>query len=127
MNIRILFLAVITFMSIQIFSQQVAEISFDKTEHNYGEIPRKADGLSVFTLKNTGQKPVVITNVQTSCGCTATNWPKEPIMPGKEKTIEVLYDTKRLGFFSKTINVYNNSKTSPIVLTIKGNVIKETK
>ena len=108
--------------SLVCFSQ--AEITLDKTVHDYGTIKRKSDGHCTFTLKNSGDKPLVITNVVTSCGCTTSDWPKEPLRPGAEKTMTVLYDTKRTGFFSKTIKVFNNTGKSPIELTIKGKVTK---
>lgn len=76
----------------------------------------------VFEFKNTGKTPVIITNVQTSCGCTAAEKPTEPIEPGKSSKIVVNYDTKRVGPFTKTITVRTNSSETPVVLTITGTV-----
>lgn len=76
----------------------------------------------VFEFKNTGKTPLIITNVQTSCGCTAAEKPTEPIAAGKSSKIVVNYDTKRVGPFTKTITVTTNAQTEPIVLTITGTV-----
>ncbi len=98
------------------------QISFDKKVHNYGEIERKSDGTCTFTLTNTGTEPLVLTNVRTSCGCTAANWPRKPIPAGESKKIKVNYDTRRMGNFSKSIKVYNNATNTPVELRIKGQV-----
>lgn len=84
----------------------------------------------VFEFKNNGKAPVIITNVQTSCGCTAAEKPTEPIAKGKSSKIVVNYDTKRVGNFTKTITVTTNASTEPIILTITGKVLpkpEETK
>lgn len=79
----------------------------------------------VFEFKNNGKTPVIITGVQTSCGCTAAEKPTEPIAKGKSSKIVVTYDTKRVGNFTKTITVTTNASTEPIILTITGNVLAQ--
>lgn len=81
----------------------------------------------VFEFKNTGKTPVIITGVQTSCGCTAAEKPTEPIAKGKSSKIVVTYDTKRVGNFTKTITVTTNVSAEPIILTITGNVLAQEK
>lgn len=81
--------------------------------------------LFVFEFKNTGKTPILIQNVQTSCGCTTANKPEAPIQPGKKGQISVKYDTKRVGDFTKTITVTTNVQTEPIVLTIRGKVLPQ--
>ena len=76
---------------------------------------------TTFTLKNIGDKPLVIEDVNTSCGCTTVNYSKEPIQPGKELVLEVSYKAEHAEHFNKTITVYCNSESSPIRLTILGN------
>jgi len=85
-------------------------------------IPYGSEDLFVFEFKNTSKKAAVITNVQTSCGCTAAERPETPIRKGKKGVIKVHYDTKRVGGFTKTITVFSNVG-DPIVLTIKGTVL----
>ncbi|MEA3448211.1 MAG: DUF1573 domain-containing protein [Bacteroidota bacterium] len=99
-------------------------ISFDKTEHDYGTIERKSNGDCTFTLTNSGTKALILTNVQSSCGCAAVEWPHRPIKPGQNKTLTIRYDTRRVGSFSKSIKVYSNATDAPVVLSIKGTVEK---
>ena len=97
-------------------------IIFQKLEHNYGTIQNGGDGNSAFTFTNKGQKPLLLSNVSASCGCTVPEWPKEPILPGKSGSIKVTYNTAIIGSFRKTITVSSNAANSTVVLTIYGNV-----
>lgn len=76
---------------------------------------------ATFILKNIGDKPLVIEDVNTSCGCTSVDYSKEPVRPGGEIRLEVIYKAERPEHFNKTITVYCNSELSPIKLTISGN------
>jgi len=86
-------------------------------------IPYDSQELFIFEFKNTGKTPLLIQNVQTSCGCTTADKPSEPVQPGKKSKISVKYDTKRVGDVHKTITVTTNVQTEPIVLTIQGKVL----
>jgi hypothetical protein len=98
-------------------------ISFDKTVYEYGNVPFGADGHRTFIIKNTGDKPLIITRTQASCGCTTPEVTKDPIMPGKTTELKVGYDTKIQGPFTKIIEVYSNdAENSRSVITIKGNI-----
>ena len=98
-----------------------APITFKTLEVNKPNIAYGADETFTFDFKNTGKTPIIISNVQTSCGCTTANKPTEPVAPGKSSSISVKYDTKRVGEFVKTITVTTNVG-DPVVLTIKGKV-----
>jgi len=98
-------------------------ISFDKTVYDYGTVKNGADGHRVFKVKNTGDKPLIISRVQASCGCTTPEWSQAPIMPGKTADLKVGYDTKIVGPFTKIIEVYSNdAENSRATITIKGTV-----
>lgn len=98
-------------------------ISFDKTTYDYGTVKTGADGHRMFTVKNTGDKPLIISRVQASCGCTTPEWSQDPIMPGKTAQIKVGYNTTIVGPFTKIIEVYSNDpENSRSVITIKGTV-----
>jgi hypothetical protein len=88
------------------------------------DIPYGADETFTFTFKNTGKEPIIVSNVQTSCGCTTAKKPDAPVAPKKSADISVKYDTKRVGPFTKTITVTTNVG-EPIVLTIKGNILPQ--
>jgi len=97
-------------------------LRFNLLEIERQDIPYGSEDLFIFEFKNMSKKPAVITNVQTSCGCTAADRPETPIRKGKKGVIKVHYDTKRVGAFTKTITVFSNVG-DPIVLTIKGTVL----
>lgn len=98
-------------------------ISFDKTTFDYGNVKAGSDGHRFFTVKNTGDKPLIISEVKPSCGCTTPEWSKDPILPGKEAKIKVGYNTGIKGAFNKLIEVYSNDPANNrSVLYIKGNV-----
>lgn len=101
------------------------QISFDKVVHDYGTIYKGADGNCDFEFTNTGNEPLVLSTVRSSCGCTVPKWPREPILPGKKGVINVRYDTRRMGTINKSITVMSNAKTSSVVLSIKGKIIPE--
>ncbi len=100
-------------------------ITFDKTTHDFGKI-NEADGrvTTVFTFKNEGMAPLVLSNVRASCGCTTPKWTREPIEPGQTGEITVTYNPNgRPGRFQKTITVTSNASEPTTKLYIKGEVI----
>ena len=99
-----------------------AEMVFDKEVHDFGTMPFGGDGNADFKFVNSGKEPLVITNARGSCGCTVPIWPKEPILKGHSGNIQVQYDTKRPGPFTKTVTITSNAKGGDKVITIKGNV-----
>ena len=105
------------------------EMTFESTEINYGEIENGSDPLRIFHFTNTGNEPLQIKHAKGSCGCTVPKWPKEPIFPGESGTIEVRYDTKRPGKFTKRVTITTNegegNEGNKRILTIKGNVKKK--
>lgn len=91
---------------------------------DYGTIAANSDGRREFVFTNNGNKPLIITNAQGSCGCTVPTYPKEPIAPGAKGVIGVKYDTSRAGQpFTKTVTLTTNAVTPNKTLTIKGNVL----
>lgn len=88
-----------------------------------GTIPQNTPKPIVFEFKNTGKTAVIVTNVQGSCGCTATDYTKTPIAPGKSGTVTATYNAANAGAFTKTVSVTTNIETAPKTLTIKGTVV----
>jgi len=97
---------------------------FESEVIDYGKIEYKANGLRTFKFKNIGKSPLIITRIQSSCGCTTPKKPEGPIMPGETGEIDVKYATNRVGGFSKTITVYSNATEKMKRLRIKGIVGK---
>ena len=101
--------------------------TFDKKVHEFGVVLWKHPATATFTIKNDGDKPLVISNVTTSCGCTVADWTKTPIAPGATGTVSSTFDAKALGHFYKDIGVYCNAADRPIYLMIQGEVSADPK
>ena len=101
--------------------------TFDKKVHEFGVVLWKHPATATFTIKNDGDKPLVISNVTTSCGCTVADWSKTPIAPGATGTVSSTFDAKALGHFYKDIGVYCNAADRPIYLMIQGEVSADPK
>ena len=94
----------------------IKEIAFD-----FGTIPQGKPVYHFFDVTKTGKDPMVISNVQTSCGCTTPEWSKEPVAPGATTKVRVGYNAAGEGHFEKFITImYNQNLTKQI--SIKGTV-----
>jgi len=110
------------------FAQTGPKIEFTAKDNtiDYGTVSKETDnGLRSFEFKNTGNAPLIISNVQSTCGCTVPSFPKEPILPGKTGKIDVKYNMGP-GAIRKTITVESNAvnyEGGKVPLKIKGEVI----
>ncbi|WP_306352575.1 DUF1573 domain-containing protein [Flavobacterium sp. '19STA2R22 D10 B1'] len=108
------------------YAQSGAKIEFKADTIDYGTVTKEDDnGVRVFEFTNIGDAPLIITNVQSSCGCTVPSKPKDPIMPGKTGKIEVKYNMNP-GPIRKTLTVESNAvnfEGGRVPLKIKGNVV----
>ena len=121
-----LFISITLLFSFFAYSQEnQADIKFEETIIDYGEVEFESDGKRIFKFKNVGNAPLVFQRISSSCGCTIPKKPEKPIEPGETGEIEVEYDTKRVGLFMKAISVISNSKNPTTVLRIKGEVLPE--
>lgn len=98
------------------------DLAFAEETYDFGKIPKGTPVTHEFNFTNNGKEPIVISNVQASCGCTTPKWPKEPILPGKSSTINVQYNAASPGGFNKSITITSNAKTPTKVIYIKGTV-----
>lgn len=120
-----IFVSMVAVMSTIASMAQV--ITFERTEHDFGKI-NEADGrvTTIFSFKNEGMQPLVLSNVRASCGCTTPKWTREPIEPGQSGEITVTFNPNgRPGRFQKTITVTSNAQENngTAKLYIKGEVI----
>ncbi len=104
-------------------------LEFDKTIHNFGDILLEDGPVTcTFTLTNKGDKPAVIYNINTTCGCTKIEWPREPIRPGKTAEITVTYTNDEGPYpFDKNVTVYISEIKKPIILKLRGVSIEKPK
>jgi hypothetical protein len=112
------------------FAQNSPKIEFKAKDNtiDYGTVTKKSDnGIRSFEFTNTGDAPLIITNVLSTCGCTVPTKPTEPIMPGKTGKIDIKYNMQA-GPIRKTITVESNAVNydgGRIPLKIKGEVIAD--
>ncbi|MFO7789241.1 MAG: DUF1573 domain-containing protein [Bacteroidales bacterium] len=122
--LSLIFIAGISLSAQNNQSANTDSIVFEKTTHDYGTIKQNADGNCEFEFTNTGENPLVLSNVRASCGCTVPTWPRKPIQPGETGLIKVKYNTARMGSFNKSITVSSNAANERVMLRIKGKVIQ---
>ena len=98
----------------------ITQASVDRTDLDFGSFPKEEKQERSFMLTNTGNEPLVVYDVTTSCGCTKVEYSKEPIRPGGTLEMKVIYKADNIGRFSKTIKVYCNTDNSPFLLHVIG-------
>jgi hypothetical protein len=100
------------------------KLEFDELVHDFGVVKEEAGSIThAFKFTNAGDKPLVITNVNPTCGCTTSGWTKQPVKPGETGEVLATYRTSA-GPFDKTL-VVTASGLPPVTLHIKGNVTKK--
>jgi hypothetical protein len=101
-------------------------ISFKEDFHDFGKIKSGEKITFAFKFKNTGKSALIISNVSTSCGCTVSAYPKQPINPGEESSVDVSFDsTGKHGLQTKSISVYTNADPAITTLRIQSLIIGE--
>lgn len=99
------------------------QISFDNDSFNFGTIAQGEKVSHTFKFRNIGDGNLVITDVTTSCGCTASKYSVEPVASGENGTIEVIFDSYgREGKQLKSANVWTNCSSEPVKLQIFANI-----
>jgi Protein of unknown function (DUF1573) len=122
---KIIFFAAVLASSMS-FAQAKIEFKDKDNTIDYGTVSKDSDsGVRTFEFTNTGDAPLIISNVQSTCGCTVPTKPTEPIMPGKTGKIDVKYNMNP-GPIRKTITVESNATNvegGRVAIKIKGEVI----
>lgn len=95
--------------------------------HSFGQIEWKHPVTAQYTVTNTGDRPLVLTDVEPDCACTVAQWTKTPIAPGAKGTISVTFDAKALGHFQKSVAIYCNAQPHLVYLKFDGEVVQEIK
>lgn len=123
---KLVIISLFSLLTVVLNAQQTgSKITFAKLEHNFGKI-KEVDGKAevIFEFTNTGTSPLILQNVEASCGCTIPDWSKVPVLPGQKSKIKAVYDPNgRPGKFEKSVTVESNASNGTIVLKIEGEVI----
>lgn len=99
-----------------------AHIEFKETQHNFGKVIFSHPVEYNFVFTNTGVDTLKISEVQSQCGCTVTNWSRKGIAPNDSSSIKVMFDAQRSGEFQKSVTVFSNADNGVIMLYIMGEV-----
>lgn len=104
------------------YAYNIAKINWIKENHDFGQIAQGKPVQVEFSFTNAGSEPLLIADVVPSCGCTVSDYSKEPVAPGKSSTIKITYNALSVGAFAKTITVNFQDAGLKKVLNIKGTV-----
>lgn len=104
---------------------EVAVATFENQVHDFGKIKQGVPVSHEFKFTNTGKVPMIITNVQASCGCTTPDWTKAPIPPGGEGFIKATFNAGAVGNFNKSITITSNVENGYTQLSIRGEVVAQ--
>ncbi len=118
------------FVIFSAYAQEATEVkngpvmTFAEEKHDFGDINQGDKVKHTFTFENTGNEPLIISNVQVTCGCTASEWPRDPIAPGEEASITILFNsTGKMGRQNKVITIVSNAVNPRNRVTIVTNVL----
>jgi len=115
-----------SFSAIAIAQSNAAVLKFDHKEHAFGEIKEGEKVSHDYKFKNEGKSPLILSNVMIACDCTTSEWPKEPIMPGKEGVIKVMFDSEgKDGLQKKVLVILSNASNGTERLSFTMNVIND--
>ena len=96
-------------------------VDVDKVSITMGDFDWQKEQKVTFIMKNVGDKLLAIEGVDTSCGCISVEYSKEPVRPGMDLNLSIIYKAEHPEHFSKTVRIHCNSESSPIILTVSGN------
>ena len=105
----------------QVDTTSDAQMEFEATEWNFGEIIQGESVEYAFKFTNRGSEPLIITNAKGSCGCTVPVWPREPVAPGESGVVDVKFNSKgKKGKQNKKVTLTTNMVPSQMVLKVTG-------
>lgn len=122
-----IYLLVAVLFSCVFYSEAQADIKFKDQNHDFGQVKAGTDTLWYsFSYTNTGNEPLEINDVKTSCDCTLADWSKSPLQPGKSAVLRGGFKIEdKSGSFQKNIVVITNTSPATTILSIKGEIIGE--
>lgn len=106
----------------RIASTAYPSVKFNKTMHDFGDVPNNEAVFTEFELVNTGDSDLIILGAAASCGCTVPEYQKTPIKPGESSILKVRFQQGTPGVQQKTVTIKTNTKSGVDELVIKANV-----
>lgn len=133
---KIFVMVLVSIFAAPMFAQQIAAVGFissftdapafswTTTTHDFGKIKVNKPVTHEFKFTNAGDGTLVISSVQASCGCTVTDYTKDPIPAGAEGYVKATYNAAKVGAFTKTVTVNANAGEGVVQLVVKGEVVE---
>jgi len=124
-NLLFAALLVLVFSGVVLAQDEQAPVfTFSDQKHDFGDIVQGNVVEHSFEFTNTGNMPLIISNVITTCGCTAPSWPKEPVKPGEKAKIKIVFNsTGKIGRQNKVVTILSNTSNQKERLHIQANII----
>ena len=108
----------------EVNTENVPVVTFKEEVYEFGQIVQGEKVAHSFEFTNTGKSNLIIASATGSCGCTVPSWPKEPIAPGENSKINVIFDSNgKQGKQTKTITIVANTVPNKTVIALKGEVL----
>ena len=104
-----------------------ARFTSNTQEHRFGQIEWKHPVTAEYVITNTGDRPLVLSEVEPDCACAVAQWTQTPIAPGEKGTVSVTFDAEALGHFYKSVAVITNAEPHVVYLSLSGEVVQEIK
>ena len=102
-------------------------LKFIESKHDFGDIIQGDIVEHHFEFTNVGNAPLLISNIITTCGCTAPTWPKEPIKPGEKGKIKIVFTSSgKIGKQNKVVTIISNTRNQKERLFIVANIIPKS-
>ncbi|MBS1951033.1 MAG: hypothetical protein OJF59_002932 [Cytophagales bacterium] len=104
-----------------------AAITWEKSYFDFGDVVKGKKVEHIFKFTNTGTEPLIITNVEVTCGCTTPKgWPRDPIFPGSKAELIIQFDsTNKIGRQNKVVVVVSNAAAGNSQVTFSANVLED--
>lgn len=104
------------------------KISFEIPRYEFGQIEQGEKVTYKFEFVNTGNAPVIISNVQATCGCTVPQWSREPVAPGQKGIVSATFNSSgKMGRQVKPITIFSNAENQQERIYLIGSVVPVTK
>ena len=104
-------------------SKPLTNIALSEAQFDFGKIKKGDQKEHVYEVTNTGENPLIISQVKPGCGCTVPDYTKDPILPGQKGKITLKFDSASFdGLVSKQAEVYANVEKSPIVISFSADI-----
>jgi hypothetical protein len=102
-------------------------IKWEESTHGFGDIYQGDKVSHTFHFKNVGTSPLIITNVEVTCGCTIPKgWPRDPVLPGDKGELEVLFNsTGKMGKQLKVVTIISNAATGNSQITFSATILEK--